>query len=134
MNQKRILLLAACLTIAVFFIQAKRPVKIESNHLKADTVIEYTADVRAIIDLKCLGCHNPDAKNEKAKSKLQWDSIAKLSKAKQIATMDAVLEVLEEGSMPPEKYLSFKPEGKLTEEEVKLLKEWANANADRLLK
>jgi hypothetical protein len=134
MKPHGILLPIAALLITVFFIQAKKPSKIENNYLLADTVIEFTPEVRVVIDQKCFGCHNPNAKNEKAKGKLQWDSIAYLSKAKQIATMDDIIEVLEKGSMPPEKYLSFKPEAKLTEEEVKLLTEWANANADRLLK
>lgn len=134
MKPHGIFLALAGLVLATFFIQAKKPATVGRNHLMADTVIEFTPEVRSIIDQKCLGCHNPDAKNEKAKEKLQWDAIAKLSKAKQIAIMDEVLEVLEKGSMPPEKFLANRPEKKLTEDEVKLLTEWANANADRLLK
>jgi hypothetical protein len=100
----------------------------------ADTIVVFSADARAIIDNKCFGCHNPESKNEKAKKKLQWDQIPALPKAKQVSLMDEVLEVLEKGEMPPQKFLESKPEAKLTEDEVKVLKEWASANADMLMK
>jgi len=126
--------LIGILLILVLFFQGKNPRQTETTHLMADTVIEFSKEVRAIIDLKCLGCHNPTAKNEKAKAKLQWDSLALYPKAKQIARLDDVIEVLEKGSMPPAKFLTYKPEAKLTEAEVKVLTDWANTTADRLLK
>jgi hypothetical protein len=128
------LLTISFLALMMLLIQAKRPVETKSTFtFQADTVIEYSLEVKAIIDQKCFGCHNTNSKNEKGKAKIQWDVITTLSKAKQIAVMDDVLEVLEEGSMPPEKFLANKPEAKLTVDEIKLLKEWANANADRLM-
>ena len=125
--------LIGVLFVFVFFFQGKNPEQTETT-LMADTAIQFSKEVRAIIDLKCLGCHNPTSKNEKGKAKLQWDSLALYPKAKQITKLDDVIEVLEKGSMPPAKFLTYKPEAKLTEEEVKLLTEWANATADRLLK
>jgi uncharacterized membrane protein len=134
MKLKSTLFTLSLLALMVLFIQAKKPTESGSTSVQADTVVEFSAEVKVVIDQKCFGCHNANSKNEKGKAKLQWDNVATLSKAKQIAMMDEVIEVLEEGKMPPEKYLSFKPEGKLTEDEVKMLKEWANANAERLMK
>lgn len=45
-----------------------------------------------------------------------------------------MLEVLAEGKMPPEKFLEFKPEAKLTEAEANTLTEWAETNAKKLMK
>jgi Haem-binding domain len=61
-----------------------------------------------------------------------WDELPKLSKAKQLKTVNDMLEVLSEGSMPPEKFLATKPEAKLTDEEKNTLFAWAEANAKKL--
>jgi hypothetical protein len=134
MKLKSTLFTLTLLALMVLFIQAKRPSESKNTTFQADTVVEFSAEIKAIIDQKCIGCHNANSKNEKGKKKLQWENVATLSKAKQIGLMDEIIEVLDEGKMPPEKYLSFKPEGKLSEDEVKMIKEWANANAERLMK
>ena len=120
---------------ALLFIRAGRvQVAPESKAQGADTVVNYTVDARAIIDKKCFGCHNPEAKNEKARKKLMWDELPKLAKDKQLKVVNDILEVLGEGSMPPEKFLQMKPEAKLSEDEVNALTEWAEANAKKLMK
>ena len=123
-------LIAVCL-----FIRAQRidPAP-ESKLQTVDTVVAYTADARAIIDNKCFGCHNPEAKNEKARKKLMWDELPKLAKDKQLKTMNDMLEVMAESKMPPAKFLEFKPEAKLTEAEATTLTNWAEANAKKLMK
>lgn len=125
-------LIFSAFIISFIFIQGKNPDK-TNRHTALDS-IEFTADVKAIIDQKCFGCHNLNSKNEKGKKKLKWDSLTLIPKATQVAKLDKIIEVLEEGSMPPAKFLEYKPEAKLNDEEVKKLKEWANATADRLLK
>ena len=123
------------LLVVCLFIRAQRidPAP-ESKLQSVDTVVAYTADARAIIDQKCFGCHNPEAKNEKSKKKLMWDDLPKLAKAKQLKTMNDMLEVLAEGKMPPAKFLEFKPEAKLTEAEATTLTAWAEDNAKKLMK
>jgi hypothetical protein len=115
------------------FIRAQR-IEVDADYKiqQVDTVVTYSTEARAIIDQKCFGCHNPEAKNEKSKKKLQWDELPKLPKAKQLKTINDMLEVLAEGSMPPEKFLQFKPEAKLTEAEVTTLTTWAETNAKKL--
>jgi hypothetical protein len=134
MKLKPTLFMLSLLALLVLFIQAKKPAESGNTTFMPDTVVEFSAEVKVVIDQKCFGCHNANSKNKKGKAKLQWDTMTSLAKAKQIAAMDEIIEVLEEGKMPPEKFLANKPEGKLSEDEVKMLKEWANANAERLLK
>lgn len=134
MKLKSTVFTLSLLALMVLFIQAKKPILVTSTSMEADTVVEFSSEIKTVIDQKCFGCHNANSRNEKGKGKLQWDTMTSLSKAKQIAAMDEIIEVLEEGKMPPEKYLANKPEGKLSEDEIKMLKEWANTNAERLMK
>jgi hypothetical protein len=122
------------LVFCSLFIQAKKAPIAKSKIQTVDTVITYSVEARAIIDQKCFGCHNPEAKNEKARKKLMWDELPKNAKAKQLKLMNDMLEVLAEGKMPPEKFLEFKPEAKLTETEITTLSTWAEANAKKLSK
>jgi len=62
------------------------------------------------------------------------DQLTELSKAKLVAALDDIVEVLEENEMPPEKFLTKYPDKALTENEAKRLKEWANEAAEGLMK
>ncbi len=83
------------------------------------------ADVKAIVETKCYGCHNVNSKNEKGKAKLDWDAFEANKKSKQLATKGKINEVLVKGDMPPKKFLENKPEGKLTEAELATLMNWS---------
>lgn len=93
----------------------------------------FPDDVMAIIENKCMGCHKPDARNEKAREKLQWAQLADMPVDDLIAKLDVLMEVLEEGAMPPAKMLEKYPEQKLTDNEVATLKNWTSDNLDRLI-
>ncbi len=95
--------------------------------------IAYPEDVMTVIEAKCMGCHKPDARNEKAREKLQWAQLTEMDVENLIGKLDAILEVLEEGTMPPEKMLEKYPDMKLTEAETKTLADWAEGNANRLM-
>ena len=106
-----------------------------SNSINSTTEeIEIPSDVKLVLDNKCFGCHNIDAKSDKAKDKLLLDKLSDLSKAKLVAALGEIHEVMVEDEMPPEKFLEKKPEAKLTEEENKLIKDWAEKAADDLMK
>jgi uncharacterized membrane protein len=90
-------------------------------------------DVNAVLQNKCFDCHNVEARSDKAKEKLLLDELASLKKSKQISKLDAIAEVCEAKDMPPEKFLAKYPEQALTDDEAKLITEWANKTADELL-
>lgn len=119
---KKLLLLPLMALIGLFFMQGtSKPVAVADPYL--DGVIP--ANVKAVIDQKCYGCHNANSKNEKGKAKLDWDALAKMKKSKRMAAMDEIAEVLDKGEMPPKKFLDFKPEAKLSESDLATLKEWS---------
>jgi hypothetical protein len=96
--------------------------------------ITFPADVKAVIDNKCYGCHSKDGRSEEAKQDLLWDSIPLYTKDRQIAVLDDISEVLEKGKMPPEKMIEMHPEAALTPEQKAVLKTWAETTADDLMK
>ncbi len=91
-------------------------------------------EVNTIFDKSCFGCHNSESTNEKGKEKLLIDKLPELSKAKLIAKLDGIAEVVGKNEMPPEKFLSKYPDKALTKEEAKLLKEWAESTSAELMK
>ena len=98
-----------------------------------EPLFEYDPDVMAIIENKCLGCHSPEGRSDKAKKALQWEKLPNMTKAEVIAGFEEVLEVLEEGSMPPAKLLEKYPDKALTKKETKAMSKWFDAKADELL-
>ncbi len=105
------------------------------TQIKADTsLINYTGKVKAILDNKCYSCHNQASKSEKARHKLNLDSLSLLTKIAQISKLDKIIETLDKGEMPPKRYLERKPEAKLSAEETKAIKDWAQKTSDTLLK
>jgi len=94
---------------------------------------EIPADVKAVIDKSCFGCHSEKGKSDDAKDALRWDKMAEYDKAKLVSVMDEIIETIEKEEMPPEKFLEKKPEVKPSKEEYALLLKWAEKEADKLL-
>lgn len=94
----------------------------------------YPAAVRQVIDKKCYGCHSVKGKSQDAQDAVMWDSLPNLTKKELVATLDEIIEVLDEGTMPPEDVVKKYPEAKLLPDERDILKKWAEAKADSLLR
>jgi cytochrome c553 len=127
-----LLSLLAVAFIALTAFVSQPPVMLDSNPEGTEFVI--AEDVNAILDNKCFGCHNVESKNEKGKKKLMIDQLSELSKAKLVAALGNISETVENGDMPPQKFLDNYPDKALTEEEAQAIKEWADNAADDLLK
>lgn len=95
--------------------------------------VKMPANVKSIIDNKCMGCHNTDSRNDKAKEKLDFKTLEGLGKIKKIGTYNHIVEALEKNKMPPEKFLDKHPDKKLSEKEAKTIIEWANKEAEALM-
>ena len=117
---KKLLIVSFAFIVGLLFFQGKSAVK-SSSAAAAD----LPADVKAVVDKKCYGCHNANSKNEKGKAKLDWDALAKQKKSKRVGTMGKISEVLEKGEMPPKKFLENKPEAALSEAELATLVAWS---------
>jgi uncharacterized membrane protein len=94
----------------------------------------YTAEVKKVIDNKCYGCHSDQGRSKDAKDALLWDSLPNLSGSSQIATLDDIIKVLKENKMPPEGVVKKYPEMKMSPDDTRILRSWAESMADSLLK
>ena len=125
--------IAAVLTLALFFISASfvsKPAPITNAPLQDG--IAFPENIQAIIDAKCMNCHKPDARNEKAREKLQWVKVAEMDKEAQADLVAELFEVLEEGKMPPSRTVERNPDMKLTDEETKAMLAWLEKEEKRL--
>ncbi|MBN7811523.1 heme-binding domain-containing protein [Algoriphagus sp. H41] len=122
---KKLSLLPVAAVVGLLFFQGTTKPEVENYPIHPELTPDMPANIKAIVDQKCYGCHNAESKNEKGKEKLDWDAFEASKKSKQMATKGKITEALEEGDMPPKKFLEMKPEGKLTEAELATLLEWS---------
>jgi uncharacterized membrane protein len=121
------------LIVVALFVRAKIVDHHESLNAGKQSVFEYPAEIKTIIDNKCYGCHSIKGKSDDAKAALMWDSIPSYTQAKQVARLDKIIEVLNEGTMPPKEVIEKWPDAKISAEDVKVLKAWAEKTADAIL-
>jgi uncharacterized membrane protein len=87
----------------------------------------FTLDAMTVINNKCYGCHSPNARGDKSKKALMWIELQTMDDVDLIAKLDEIVEVMEEGSMPPAKMIEKYPGMKMTDEEVEILKSWSES-------
>jgi len=122
---KKLLLIPFVAIIGLLFMQGKSVPASEPSTITDAMNAELPANVKAVVDQKCYGCHNANSKNEKGKAKLDWDAVGNMKKSKRMAAMEKVSEVLAKGEMPPKKFLANKPEAALSAAELATLVEWS---------
>jgi uncharacterized membrane protein len=94
----------------------------------------YPNKVNTVIQEKCFGCHNPEAKGEKPKKLLNFVEFPTLEKAVKAEKAQNLLAILEKGTMPPKFITDRNPEKKLTDKETAILKKWAKKIEKKALK
>jgi len=124
-------IIALLMITGVFLLQGSRVITNDDPEYAGELI--YPTAVKKVIDQKCYGCHSIKGESQDAKDAVMWDDLPKLEKAKLVATLDNIIGVLEDGTMPPEDVIKKYPEAKLLPEESKILKTWAEAKADSLL-
>lgn len=123
---KKLSLLPLAALVGLLFFQGTQKPEVVPDPVFHAMAPDMPADVKAVVEQKCYGCHNANSKNEKGKAKLDWDAFEATKKSKQMATKGKIAEVLEKGDMPPAKFLENKPEGKLSEAELATLMQWSS--------
>ena len=105
----------------------------EAVNLKSsDNSLEIPEDVNTILKNHCFGCHNTESKNEKGKGKLTIDNLGELPTGKLAAKLSKIAEEVDEGEMPPKKFLEKYPEKGLSKKDKKKVINWAKAAAKEL--
>ena len=136
LNQKKmkhVLLIIVVIGIAAILQSNVMLLKNVEKNNNYSSNIEMPEDVKAIVDNSCYGCHNKESRNEKGKEKFKWDGLDELSKAKQVAAMEGIIEVMKEDAMPPEKFREKYPDNVPTKKDSKRLLKWADEQASKIM-
>lgn len=132
--EKRAVLIMMGLAIVAVSLEGSSLTSRSNQDVKATATTEYPEAVKKVIDNKCIGCHSPEGKSDKAKEALDWTKLMGLEKSVQVSKLDKIAEVLDKGEMPPKKMIEMHPEAKISEADAKILKDWAIATSDVLMK
>lgn len=110
--------------------KVEEPIGIQTSTVEYD----MPADVKAVLEKSCMGCHNEASSNTKGKMKLNFDKFndGSYSTGKKIAKLNGTAKVVDGGKMPPKKFLAKYPDRALSAEQAKLVSEWAKAQAEAL--
>ncbi|MCC5936329.1 MAG: heme-binding domain-containing protein [Lunatimonas sp.] len=123
---KKVFLVPALAMLGLLFFQGTPKTTVGVETAPMALMPDMPANVKAVVDQKCYGCHNAESKNDKGKAKLDWDAFEASKKSKQMAVMKKINEVVVNGDMPPKKYLENRPEGKLSDADVATLTTWSS--------
>lgn len=111
--------------LALVFLQARSPE--ESSTSMAGE------EVKAVLKTSCYDCHSNGASSDKSKDALNFDEWDSYKTTKKISKLSDIAEVVEEGEMPPGKYLKKNPAAALDKDQKKLLIDWAEEEGEKLL-
>ena len=122
--KKQLVLLVATGMLFLFF-QSFRP--------EPPSESVFPDEISAILKTSCYDCHFTGASSEKALNAVNFDKWEDYRLTKQIGLLGDIGEVVEEGKMPPGKYLEKNPDAALSEAQKKLLADWTKKEADKLM-
>jgi len=130
--KKSILIMLLPVFAILLFIAAQQPVY-QTQPVAEDIELGWPDEVMTILERSCFDCHTSELGSLKPKSKLNFSKWEDYKLTKKIGKLDDIIKEVEEKKMPPKKYLNDYPDHALSDEETKLIKEWANAEADKLM-
>ena len=95
---------------------------------------EFPEEVNKVLQNSCFGCHTTDARSEDAKAAMDFNIWDEYKLTKKISLLNKIDVVLKESSMPPERMLKRFPERALSDDQVKLIRDWAQNETKKLMK
>jgi len=130
--KKSILIIILPVFAVLVFIAAQQPAQV-SPVASDDIELGWPEDVMVLLERSCFDCHTAESGNVKGKGKLNFSKWEDYKLTKKIGKLEGISETVEGKKMPPKKYLSKNPEAAFTDEEIKLIVEWADAESDKLM-
>jgi hypothetical protein len=94
---------------------------------------DFPEEVNGILVSSCFDCHSSAGKNDDARKKLNFESWDDYKLTKKIGLLGDIAKVIEKDEMPPGKYLEFKPDRKLTDEQKKVILNWTEETSNALM-
>lgn len=110
------------------------PPKNESSVSKADIPeLGFPDEVLKIFKTSCFDCHIADAKNSKAKMKLNFSKWENLSNSKKVNKLGKISKEVTEGKMPTKKYLKKHSDRKPSQKEIDIITKWVKTETSKLM-
>ena len=125
MNKNYFSILTGILLILAFTLMSSM------NITKADDI---PGEVEKILENSCYGCHTTGAKAEKAVKAVDFKKWNQLKPIKKVGALNEIKEVLEEGAMPPEKFLNRYPDKALSGDDKETILKWVEEETAKLMK
>ena len=133
------------LAVAVIALIGIQFVPVERDNPPVGKVIQAPDDVMAVLKESCWDCHSNETKwpwysriapfsweiaeeVEHGRKELNFSTFGSYSPGKKAHKIEEMWEEVEEGEMPPSKYLLLHSDAKLTDSDRNILKAWAMAN------
>lgn len=126
---KKIFLFLAAIglvAITVSFVPALSKLAKPTNVSKHLVTNEIPADVKAIFDKSCIGCHGDGGKHM-AMSMVNFSTWDKYDQQKQAKKGKAICKMVTKGKMPPKSIRKSKPELVPTQEQIDLICRWSRS-------
>jgi hypothetical protein len=127
--------LSMLLLIFAFALGFTVPADSEASQNKTEEALElgFPDEVMAIMERSCFGCHTKESSNKKGKFKLNFSKWQDMKTSKKIGKLDEICEEVTEKEMPPEKFIDKNPDKELSEEEIRIICDWVDAEVENLL-
>ena len=93
----------------------------------------FPDEVNKVLVASCYNCHSTDAKNKDAREALNFEKWDDYRVTKKIGLLGKICELVEEGKMPPAKYLDNNPDRKLSDTQKQLICEWTKKETSSLM-
>ena len=122
--KKQLFLLVATGMLFLFF-QSFRP--------EPPSESVFPDEISAILKTSCYDCHSTAKGSEKPLKAVDFEQWDQYRVTKQIGLLGDIGKIVEEGKMPPGKYLKKNPDATLSEAQKKLLTDWTKQEADKLM-
>jgi len=144
------LTLALLLILAQFY-QPEKNVLDETPRNDMLTTLGASSQVAELLGNSCYDCHSNHTSYpwydhispvswilarhvESGKEELNFHEFAQMKPRKMIGTLSSICELIESGEMPLKSYLFMHREAKLDDVERKIICEWTDSEADKIMK
>ena len=95
---------------------------------------DFPKKVSGILTNSCYDCHTTGAKAQKAVDALDFKKWEEYKLTKKISLLTKICEVVENGEMPPEKYLKNNSGKALSGSDIKTICNWTKKESENLIK
>ena len=116
----------------IIFVAAQNSAAVPAS-APEDIDLGWPEDVMVLLERSCFDCHTNDASNDKPKDALNFSKWEDYKLTKQVAKLNDISKMVKETKMPPEKYIEKYHDKKLSDAEIGVITNWANAEAEELM-